>query len=40
MAGSFNVYGYSFALNSVKTVRSLTLPNHTNVKLLALNLVA
>ena len=33
------VYGYSFLLNSSKTVRSLTLPNNRNVTVLAITLV-
>jgi hypothetical protein len=32
------VYGYSFALNSGKTVQSITLPNDSNVNILAMNL--
>lgn len=36
---SFNVYGYSFALDKSKTVSSITLPNTGNVLLLALTLV-
>ncbi len=30
------VYGYSFAINSAKTVKSLTLPNNRNVVVLAI----
>ena len=37
-AGPFNVYGYTFALNSAKTVKSLALPKNANVVVLALNL--
>jgi Chitobiase/beta-hexosaminidase C-terminal domain/PQQ enzyme repeat len=37
-AGPFNVYGYSFALNSAKTVKSLTLPKNANVAVLAVTL--
>ncbi|HEY7424768.1 MAG TPA: fibronectin type III domain-containing protein, partial [Gemmataceae bacterium] len=33
------VYGYSFALNSGKTVQSITLPNDANVEILAMNLL-
>ena len=36
---TFNLYGYSFALNSAKTVQSITLPNNRNVVVLALDLV-
>ncbi len=32
---TFFVYGYTFALNSAKTVSSLTLPNDANVEVLA-----
>jgi hypothetical protein len=35
----FNVYGYSFALNSAKTVKSITLPNNRDVVVLAMDLV-
>jgi hypothetical protein len=35
---TFNVYAYSFALNSSKTVSSLTLPNNSNVQVLAITL--
>jgi uncharacterized repeat protein (TIGR01451 family) len=38
-ARTFHVYGYSFALNPTKTVKSITLPNNGSVKLLAMNLV-
>jgi hypothetical protein len=34
----FNLYGYSFALNSTKTVKSFTLPNNRNVVVLAATL--
>jgi len=34
----FYLYGYSFALNSAKTVRSLTLPNNRDVVVLAVDL--
>ncbi len=33
--GRFNLYGYSYAINSAKTVRSITLPNNRNVVVLA-----
>jgi hypothetical protein len=32
------LYGYSFALNSAKTVASLTLPNNDDVVILAVDL--
>ena len=35
---TFNVYGYTFALNSAKTVRSVTLPTSNNVMVLAADL--
>ena len=37
---TFNLYGYSFALNSAKTVKSLTLPRNLDVVVLAVDLVA
>ncbi len=36
--GPVYLYGYSFALNSAKTVASLTLPNDANVVVLAIDL--
>ena len=36
--GPFYLYGYSFTLNSAKTVKSLTLPNNHNVVVLAVDL--
>ena len=36
--GPFYVYGYSFSLAAGKTVSSITLPNDSNVKLLAITL--
>ncbi len=36
---TFNLYGYSFTLNSTKTATSLTLPNNGDVAVLALTLV-
>jgi methionine-rich copper-binding protein CopC len=36
---TFFVYGYTFALNSAKTVSSLTLPNDANVEVLAATLI-
>lgn len=35
---TFYVYGYGFALNPAKTVKSVTLPSNQNLKLLALTL--
>jgi hypothetical protein len=37
-ARTFNLYGYSFAINSAKTVASLTLPNNRHVVVLAATL--
>ena len=37
-ARPFFVYGYGFNLNNAKTVKSLTLPDNSNVKLLAITL--
>src|SRR3984957_19310092 len=34
----FNLYGYSFALNSAKTVKSITLPQNRNVVVLAITM--
>jgi hypothetical protein len=34
----FHLYGYSFALNSAKTVRSITLPQNRNAVVLAITL--
>src|SRR5262249_16361269 len=36
-SGTFNVYGYTFALNSAKTAVSLTLPKTRNVVVLAVD---
>ena len=36
--GPFNLYGYSFALNSAKTVKSLTLPGNRDVVVVAVAL--
>ena len=36
---TFNLYGYSFALNSAKTVSSVTLPNNSNVGVLSMILI-
>ena len=37
--GSYHVYGYSFALNSAKTVKSVKLPANANVVVLSMALV-
>jgi hypothetical protein len=37
-AGPFYLYGYSFALNKAKVVKSITLPNNGNVTLLGMTL--
>jgi hypothetical protein len=36
---TFYLYGYSFAINSAKTVKSISLPNNRNVVVLAIDLV-
>lgn len=36
---TFNLYGYSFALNSAKTVQSVRVPNNANVIVTAISLV-
>ncbi len=36
-SGPVYLYGYSFALNSAKTVKSITLPNNRNVVVLAVD---
>jgi subtilase family serine protease len=36
---TFNLYGYSFSLNNTQTVSSITLPNNSNVEVLAITLV-
>ncbi len=38
--GSFYLYGYSFAVDSAKTVKSITLPNNRNVVVLAVDVAA
>ncbi len=38
-AGSWNLFGYSFALNTAKTVTSITLPANRNVVVLAIDLI-
>src|SRR5262249_31147113 len=37
--GTFNVYGYRFALNSSKTVQSIRLPINSTLEVLAMNLL-
>src|SRR5262249_11878239 len=39
-AGSYNLYGYTFEVDSNKTVQSLTLPSNRNVIVLAVNVMA
>jgi Fibronectin type III domain len=34
---TFNVYGYSFAVNNTKTIASITLPTNSHVAILAIN---
>ncbi len=36
---TFNLYAYRFALNNIKTVQSITLPNNSHVLVLAATLV-
>jgi len=36
--GPFNLYGYSFALNSAKVVQSIQLPHNRDVVVLAIDL--
>ena len=38
-SGPIYLYGYSFAINSAKTVQSITLPNNRNVVVLAIDLL-
>jgi len=38
-AGTFNLYAYQFAIDSTKTVQSVTLPNNPNVVVLAATLL-
>jgi len=38
-SGPFNLYQYSFALNSGKTAQSLTLPNNANIAVLSITLL-
>jgi len=38
-ARTFNLYGYAFATNTAKTVKSITLPNNAQVKVLAIGLL-
>jgi len=35
----FNLYGYSFALDSAKTVKSIRLPSNRDVVVLAIDLI-
>jgi hypothetical protein len=37
--GSFNLYGYTLSLDPTRTIASITLPDDSKVKLLALNLL-
>lgn len=37
-AATYYLYGYTFALNSAKTVKSVTLPNDPHVLILSLTL--
>jgi hypothetical protein len=37
--GPFDIYGYSFAVNSAKTVASITLPDNSNVDVLSISMV-
>ena len=37
--GPVYLYGYSFAINSAKTVKSITLPNNRNVVVLSIDLL-
>jgi hypothetical protein len=37
--GSVYVYGYSFAVNSAKTVKTVTTPTNRDIVLLAIDLV-
>jgi hypothetical protein len=36
---NFSLYGYSFAINSAKTLKSITVPNNRNVVVLAIDVV-
>ncbi len=38
--GTFDVYGYSFTVNSAKTIASITLPNNKNVDVLSIQVVS
>ena len=38
--GTFDVYGYSFSVNSAKTIASITLPNNKNVDVLSIQVVS
>ena len=35
---TFNLYGYSFAIDSAKTVQSIALPNNCDMVMLSLDL--
>ena len=36
--GTYDLYGYSFKLDSTKTVRSITMPSNNNVRIMAMTL--
>ena len=36
---TFYLYGYTFALNNQKTIQSITLPNNSNVEIVAITLI-
>ena len=38
--GPFDIYGYSIAVNSAKTIASITLPDNKNVEVLSISMVA
>ena len=38
-ARTFNLYGYTFATNGSKTIASITLPNNSHIKVLAIELL-
>jgi hypothetical protein len=40
LSNPFHVYGYSFELNPDKTVASITLPNNSDIKVLAIDVAA
>jgi hypothetical protein len=37
--GPFNVYGYSIAVDNTRTISSITLPDDTDVEILAITAV-